>query len=362
MQRYDSASVSAGDASRAAEPSAVLHITHFAHSSTAADTRLLAEIPDLTAEDPESLVEEHTAAQDGRLLSQALASKLVLGGGILLALAAILPFCFLKKAEPKPANDQLSAWNPAPPAPNADTAPSWNRPMMQKPDVVRNAAGPSTATNVPASIVVPALPERPGNNVTAPALTGNTPEPSGGKSTPPTLNGPALPTMPVEMPTTRMSSRPVRPGSDRMASPVSMNQPMTIGNAPQGGYPQTGYPPVDSRPAEASGARPFYQADTRGYYHNSDRGNSRVDYRSDYPQNNASQVNPLMPDLNKELAPQGSQTPPSSDGLRAAPPSAPAMTPSAPGYPSSAVEGSSRQAGVAQIQGIIATPSTQDHP
>ena len=102
MWQYDLDRAPAGETNTPQDAFNSMQSTHTTQSATNAAATLLAQIPDLSVDDPESLVEEHTAANEGRLIGQALASKLVLGGGILLVVAAILPFTMAKKTNSKP--------------------------------------------------------------------------------------------------------------------------------------------------------------------------------------------------------------------------------------------------------------------
>lgn len=65
------------------------------------------------------------ARGDGRVLGASLSAKLLVGVGVALLAAAVLPFAF--RAKPKPTSDEtgLPAWHPGPPAPTAAEAPLW---------------------------------------------------------------------------------------------------------------------------------------------------------------------------------------------------------------------------------------------
>ena len=92
MQRHHATPASIGDISQSQGSEHAIHITHLAHSKPNGNATLLAQIPDMSFDEPDSFLEERAAAGDGRIISQALAGKLVISGGILLVLAAILPF------------------------------------------------------------------------------------------------------------------------------------------------------------------------------------------------------------------------------------------------------------------------------
>ena len=78
---------------------------------------VLARLPDLDAVEPGEESAAKRGRFDGRILSHALSTKLLLGGGVLLVLAAIFPFVFNNNRDPKPGT---------PPAPNAEEAPFFD--------------------------------------------------------------------------------------------------------------------------------------------------------------------------------------------------------------------------------------------
>jgi len=94
---------------------------------------VLARLPDVGRLESNREPNVQAARCDGRILSPGLATKLLVGGGLLLVLAAIFPFVFNNKNEPKPGT---------PPAPNAEEAPTW-----------KGASG-KTANALPASAKV----------------------------------------------------------------------------------------------------------------------------------------------------------------------------------------------------------------
>ena len=120
MPRHHATPASNGDISRSQGPETAIHITHLAHSKRNSDTTLLAQIPDMSFDEPDSFLEER-AAGDGRIISQSLAGKLVISGGILLVLAAVLPFLApAQRTDLKPVQSGLSAW-----APRRSRMPPW---------------------------------------------------------------------------------------------------------------------------------------------------------------------------------------------------------------------------------------------
>jgi hypothetical protein len=300
MWKYDLDCAPAGETNMTQEAFNSVQIAHNIQSATNATATLLAQIPDLSVDDPESLVEERTATSDGRLIGQALASKLVLSGGILLVVAAILPFTTTKKTNAKPGDKGLSqshfiltspSQSPlAPPSSGADVAPSWN-PDGNPAVAGRNPSGwPTAAGGVQPSVVVAAVAQRPGVNVAAPPWVDNVPGSVAAKSAPPVAgNNMALPNLPTQMPRANMPTE-FPAGSDRTAQATTgMNRPMAIDQAGVG---------VQGAGAGVQGSgQTIYQADARNDARNTSPG--------DYPPGASAGVNPVMPDLNRELSPGG---------------------------------------------------------
>ncbi len=88
--------------------------------------QVLARVPDLDAAEPAPPADPKPARRDGRMISQALSTKLLVGGGVLLVLAAIVPLMLGNRGSPKPDEQKLPAWHPGAPAPDAELAPTWN--------------------------------------------------------------------------------------------------------------------------------------------------------------------------------------------------------------------------------------------
>ena len=310
MHLHDPGSVSTAGMATAQGPAAAVKITRLYHANNDSQAPLLAQIPDLSEDDPESLIEEHITPSGRQFISQSLASKLVLGGGVLLVLAAILPFMFAKNLDPKPAAAELSTWHPAVPAPTADTAPAWNVPAGT------NATASAGNSAAPPSVVVPAMPAGPGgSNFAPPSLTGSGTDSLASRGAAGWGNDPPVPTLPAKMPPLDASSPSNRTGDSRAMPPtVQSNRPMALGDrstVPTAG----GYTPA-ARNAQ------FYQADTRS--------DNRRDYRSNYPP---------MADLKNELSPQGPRA----------------------NQPPPAPQGQSQQPSGAEFQGgIIATPPNRN--
>ena len=240
-------------------------------SSTGTPGTLLAQLPDLSVEELETLVEEHIAASDGRMISQSLASKFVVGGGILLVVAALLPFTMARKTQPKPVGNDLARWHSTP-APEADVAPGWNGGGGQTAGENSPAGGP---TGPPGSTVVEAIPAGLGGNVHAPTWAEGA-QGSLAAEAPPGGNNAAATNLPTQIPPSGVS--PGFPaGGDRTAQTVEANRPTALGKSGSGDQ------------------RPVYQADARN-----DPANA---YRAENRNSPSPAVSPLVPDPNREVAP-----------------------------------------------------------
>ena len=263
MQLHDQSSVSASGTATARGPVAAVKITRLYHANSDSQIPLLAQIPDLTEDDPEALIEERTTPSGHQLISQALASKLVLGGGVLLVLAAILPFMFAKKIDSKPTGAELSAWHPTAPAPDADTAPAWNTPAGG------NSATSAALPTTPPSVVVAAMPAGPGgSNIAPPSLSGSATAPVANQATAAWGNNTSVPTLPAKMPSLDVNSPSNRAADSRGAPPtVQFNRPMALGDRPTA--------PAAYSAVPVAGNGRIDQADSRN--------DNRRDYHSNYP-------------------------------------------------------------------------------
>jgi hypothetical protein len=110
---------------------------------------VLARFPDVGPVESNRQPQARAARSDGRILSPALATKLLVGGVVLLVLVAILPFVFSNKNEPKPGT---------PPAPNADEAPMWKGVSSKTPNTLPPSA---KASYEPTMSINPDLPPTP---------------------------------------------------------------------------------------------------------------------------------------------------------------------------------------------------------
>ncbi len=382
MQRHHATPVSSDETAQSQGPEHAIHITHLAHSNPHRNATLLAQIPDMSFDEPDSFLEEGTASGDGRIISQALASKLVIGGGILLVLAAILPFVAPAKKTDSQANEP--AWANSP-VPDASVAPAWNGGAPQK-AATSIAAMPSAP-----SIIVQAAPAGTASHAVAPATS------------PMTAPLSVAATKPLQMQQANVAAE-IHPANSRIGqTAVEMNRPMAIRDrvdavreqtvaaearpaiSPQrqGDYRQTEWQQGDYRQNElrANDSRPVdprqntlrandsRQADYRqDNYRQADLRNDvgdryRNDYRSD-SRGDAAPKSPVMPDLNREFSPAGPQAPSSPPP----PPEPPAGSAApGPGLPSGGNSAGqlppvppeqSPQAGVARLQGVVGTPPT----
>ena len=148
----------------------------------------LARIPNLDATEsfPSSDAGSFTShsgkgRSNSRLLSQALSIKLLLGGGVLLVLAAII--VVNRPSRPSPDDDSIHTSSQGLPAPEAESAPTWTNtvaPGSQAPIVPPNpwntASGSPNLQSAPPSLdYQPNLPELPGFATTPPS----SPNPAG---------------------------------------------------------------------------------------------------------------------------------------------------------------------------------------
>jgi len=93
--------------------------------------RVIAKIPALNAIKSGRRSKSKSAKSDGRLLSQALSTKLLIGGGALLVLVAIVPLLMSGRSGPKGGR---------PPAPDAEPAPIYQGNMVTEAPVTLDGA------------------------------------------------------------------------------------------------------------------------------------------------------------------------------------------------------------------------------
>ena len=93
--------------------------------------RVIAKIPDLNAMESGRRSRGKSAKSDGRLLSQSLSTKLLIGGGALLVLVAIVPLLMSGRSGPKGGR---------PPAPNAEQAPIYQGNIVTETPVTLDGA------------------------------------------------------------------------------------------------------------------------------------------------------------------------------------------------------------------------------
>ena len=90
---------------------------------------VLARVPELRSAEAERERETSASPGEGRLLSSPLSFKILMAAGAVLVLAAVVPLLFGKMfTSGSSSSENPSAWQPEPPAPGADVAPTWDRP------------------------------------------------------------------------------------------------------------------------------------------------------------------------------------------------------------------------------------------
>lgn len=257
-------------------------------NAVANDSLLLAQIPDLDDVSAGTPPEGHS---DGRLISQGISNKVVMGLGFVLVLFAILPFVLKKKGDSKPVVKELPAWSANGPAATGQPAPATTA-----------QPAPSTPANnfYEANGAAPAAP--------AAYLT---PQPQVGANRPMALSDPAWP-----------QSNPAEanhgPADNRQPPPVDFRTGNTADyrQADQG----TAAPiyQADARNNAAAGYRDYpnpnradYRAEARTDNPNAMRGDNRSnpqrDYRGGYPGGGAVQGNPLIPSNGEGVSPSSYQ-------------------------------------------------------
>ena len=107
---------------------------------------VLAQLPDLETDRDDAATAPSSAGHarsDGRIISQGLSNKLVVGGGILLVLAAVVPFTLNRKTVPKPVDAVAPLWQPSPAPVTGDASPNGVSGLAKTP-------GPRAVTPNPA--------------------------------------------------------------------------------------------------------------------------------------------------------------------------------------------------------------------
>jgi len=104
---------------------------HDKTNEASATTDVLARIPDVDAVDTIPIGPAQASGGRQRLVSETLSARLLLAGGVVLLLAAVVPFLLGKKENPKPSDESLPAWQPGAPAPAAGPTPTFNGAVAQ---------------------------------------------------------------------------------------------------------------------------------------------------------------------------------------------------------------------------------------
>jgi hypothetical protein len=110
----------------------------------------LARLPELDPLEGSRESDATAGRRDGRILSHGLSTKILLGGGALLLLAAIYPFVFGGNDEPKPGT---------PPAPDAEEAPAWQGESAETPVALPAAENISYEPNMSLNADLPPAPD-----------------------------------------------------------------------------------------------------------------------------------------------------------------------------------------------------------
>jgi hypothetical protein len=228
--------------------------------------RVWARIPDLDAVEAAAALEPPPASSDGRLISQSLSTKLLLGGTFLLLLAAIVPWSIRKSGNAAPAvEENVPTWSPSPTSSAADKA--------------QNPGGQAAQTSK---------------------------APSGGPNAAPPPAGPAAPQLSgtTRAPSSQYEVSRPSPGYYRQhPAEASSNQPMVIGEpartAPSGeGAAEPGTPRADPGSAGQPDARRDFPRDNGPYRQGQDRDRYPVglaDRRMTVPPPNPSGAASLPP-------------------------------------------------------------------
>jgi hypothetical protein len=119
-------------------------------SAELAEPEVLARFPDLDAPRSAGQVEGTPRRWRGRLLSPRLSVRLLLGGAILLVLAAVLPFVVGRHKEPE---------GGTPPAPDATEAPTWVAQAGEPSETLPGSAGMVYESETSFSPDLPPLPD-----------------------------------------------------------------------------------------------------------------------------------------------------------------------------------------------------------
>jgi hypothetical protein len=319
--------------------------------------RVLARVPDVYQTPPAANTRE-TGGRDGRILSQSLTIKILVGGGLLLLLVAVAPFLFRK---PAPEGEKMPAeWadeapkfgsvagteTPAPHvvAPSVEVAPppEMNFNIPNGPGFTAAASGSPATSGAPTwtppsgppagvSAPVPVAQERgfePAHSGPSYAREYQPSQPP--QSTPPTLPAQSAPPAPLVSPTSPTPQTPALPAGNGMTP-----DPGQSPSGANGGTPSPAANPLPGEPQTQYGTcSPLRQADLRS------------DYR--YPVR-PEQSMPAAVTGPQPVAPQyGAAAPASSYSPSAAWPAGPSES-----YASPSV---APQPGVARFQGIIAKP------
>jgi hypothetical protein len=334
-------------------------------SSTDAD--VLAFIPDVDATAVSAAGDAPAARPLARLLSQPTSAKLLLGGALLLIVAAIVPFLFSKKEAPKPVADGAPTWQPGPASPKADGGPKWNGGSTLPQTPQQTGTGKDT---LPGSIATTAdlrgaVKPLAGSPPPTPLWSDRTAPAAPSDEQVRTIAPPRSPPPLAEYPRTsdprdaRYEARRPAPAYERsyetQSSQVYINRPTSVGDP-------SGDVAPDYRPANYRDNTPDYRREMPADYRQEMPPDYRQDAAADYrreepaaagyrPDNTPDYRRQPVPDYRQETsADYRPGATPSLADRRMAPPPAGGQTPGV------------GQPGVARIEGIIDTsPARTSH-
>ena len=242
---------------------------------------VLAQVPDLDAAEPGSEPAEKPARSDGRIISQMLSTKLLVGGGVLLVLAAVIPWVLTRKVEPKGGK---------PPRPDADMAPMFSA------DTVAGQQDTPNMSYTPDMSFDHSVPDGPAFLDPSPSTGANA-----SPKTPPWEEGESTDSAANQDQASRWNYEAKRPGVDRRAYP---SQPPAI-HAPPG-------PP----PSPAAGNSTMPQLQRSPAWQDNPREARRPDwsqhqtYRQPMPQLNRAQA-----ETNRPMSVGAGPYPPAEPGV-----------------------------------------------
>ncbi len=221
--------------------------------TTLPEAPVVARIPDVGSSSPGGETRRLRSGSNGRVVSQGLSTQLVVGGGVLLILAAVVPLLWNRNSEPKPGTS---------PAPDADVAPPFDPQAIQS--SVAGTVTPSPSYQ-PDPSFQPNLPPALGFAAPGFSAPGITQVPSGGVPgmTPVAggaMGGRAVPNSPYGRP---MGMSAV---GAQQASQVMNGAPQVMGGSPRTAWDNRAYTaPGSAVPSQFQPAPAGYQYQATPY-------------------------------------------------------------------------------------------------